>query len=172
MSTKFFTKNALNCNLCPHDCSINRYSEQLGACGINNMKISAWNLHFGEEPVISGRNGSGTIFFSGCSLKCSFCQNYPISQFKYGKNIGIQELSNIMLSLEKKGANNINLVTPTHLSHLIIPAISLAKRKGLKIPIAYNTSGYEKPKIIKNLFKYVDIFLYDVKYSSDDIQGN
>ncbi len=172
MSLKFFTRNALHCELCPHNCKINRFSEALGICGVNDLRISAWNLHYGEEPAISGKNGSGAIFFSGCSLKCRFCQNYPISQFKYGKNISIEELSHIMLSLEKKGANNINLVTPTHLSHLIIPAIELAKANGLHIPIAYNTSGYENPLIVENLFQYIDIFLYDMKYSSNDTAWN
>ncbi len=155
------------CELCPRACGINRYETQ-GFCGANDkIKIARASLHFWEEPCISGESGSGTIFFSYCNLKCIYCQNYDISTNNYGKEITIQRLSEIMLELQEKRANNINLVTPTHYVPQIIDAIRLAQNKGLNIPIVYNTSGYEKKETIKMLNGYVDIYLTDMKYYDD-----
>lgn len=166
-SITFLNNSAKECNLCPRNCKIDRFGKKTGICGVNTLRYCAANLHYGEEPTISGNNGSGTVFFSGCSLKCLFCQNYPNSQYCYGKDISINELSKIFLKLQKKNAHNINLVTPTHLSFLIIPAIINAKKLGLNIPIVYNTSGYENLFILKKIIKYINIFLYDMKYSDN-----
>lgn len=155
------------CELCPRNCKINRY-EMKGFCGASDkIKIARASLHMWEEPCISGKNGSGTIFFSYCNLKCIYCQNYNISTKNYGKEITMQRLSEIMLELQEKKANNINLVTPTHFVPQIIEAIKLARSNGLIIPIVYNTSGYEKVETVKLLNGYVDIYLTDMKYYDD-----
>lgn len=156
------------CELCPHNCLIDR-TKTPGVCGVKDKLIVArTSLHNWEEPPISGTNGSGTIFFSGCNLKCIFCQNYQISTKLIGQEITTNDLANICLNLEKKGAHNINLVTPTHFVPLIIEGLKLAKEKGLKIPIVYNTSGYEKKETIKMLDGIVDIYLPDMKYYNDE----
>lgn len=158
------------CMICPRECKVNRLNNELGFCKSNDkIKIAKYSLHMWEEPCISGKNGSGTIFFSYCNLKCVYCQNYDISTNNYGREITIQRLSEIMLELQDKKANNINLVTPTHYVPQIIEAIKLAKRKGLSIPIVYNTSGYEKKETIKLLNGYVDIYLTDFKYYDNEI---
>ena len=155
------------CELCPRMCGINRY-ETLGFCGASDkIRIARASLHLWEEPCISGENGSGTIFFSHCNLKCIYCQNYDISTKNYGKEITTNRLSEIMLELQEKGANNINLVTPTHYVPQIIEAIKLARKNGLDIPIVYNTSGYERKETIKLLDGYIDIYLTDMKYFSN-----
>lgn len=159
------------CNICPRSCLVSRKMEK-GYCHANvNIKIASQNIHYGEEPPISGNRGSGTIFFSYCNLGCKYCQNYPISHFGYGKEISIDELSDIMLSLESRGAHNINLVTPTHYSVLVAWAVILARKKGLKIPIVYNSSGYEKGEILDFFkdFNIVDIYLVDMKYGYNDV---
>ena len=160
--------NILNkCNLCPRNCLVDR-SKTTGVCSMSDkLVIARASLHMWEEPCISGDTGSGTIFFSGCNLKCIFCQNYEISTKAYGKEVTIEEFATICLNLEKQGANNINLVTPTHFVPLIIDGLKLAKEKGLKIPIVYNTSGYEKEETIKMLNGIVDIYLPDFKYFDD-----
>ena len=156
------------CNLCPRNCLVNRTKEK-GVCGCSDkMVIARASLHMWEEPCISGETGSGTIFFSGCNLKCIFCQNYQISNEIIGSTVTIEEFSNICLNLEKQGANNINLVTPTPYVPLIIEGIKLAKQKGLKIPIVYNTSSYENVDTIKMLDGIIDIYLPDLKYFNDD----
>ena len=156
------------CNLCPRNCLVNRTKEN-GVCGCSDkMVIARASLHMWEEPCISGETGSGTIFFSGCNLKCIFCQNYQISNEIIGSTVTIEEFSNICLNLEKQGANNINLVTPTPYVPLIIEGIKLAKQKGLKIPIVYNTSSYENVDTIKMLDGIIDIYLPDLKYFNDD----
>jgi len=158
-----------NCNLCPRNCNINRYKE-LGFCRQSNkLRLALAKLFFYEEPPISGKNGSGTIFFTGCNLKCVFCQNYDISTKNIGKVITIKRLSEIMLELQSKGAHNINLVTPTIYVPQIIKAIKLAKKKGLNIPIIYNSSGYETTDTIKLLNGYIDVYLPDFKYYDDSI---
>ena len=157
----------MKCNLCNRKCNIDREKE-LGICQASNkMKIARAGLHYWEEPCISGKNGSGTIFFSYCNLKCIYCQNYEISKNHKGKEITIEELSDICLDLEKKGANNINLVTPTHYVLQIIEGLKLAKEKGLSIPIVYNTGSYETVETIKMLDGIVDIYLPDLKYYDD-----
>ena len=133
------------CNLCPKNCLVNRNRGELGFCKAGNkLKIAKYYLHQWEEGPITGRHGSGTIFFSNCNLKCIFCQNYYISTEGNGREVTVEEFANMCLELQDKGATNINLVTPTHYVPLIIDGLKLAKERGLKIPIVYNTSSYEK----------------------------
>ena len=162
-------KNILKeCTLCPRNCRINRYNKK-GFCGATNkIKIARAALHYYEEPSISGINGSGTIFFSGCNLQCVFCQNNEISKNNFGKEISITRLSEIMIELQQKKAHNINLVTPTHYIPQIVKAIKKAKKLGLKIPIVYNTSGYEKKESLKLLRGLIDIYLPDFKYYNNE----
>ena len=162
-------KNILSsCTLCPRECKVNRLKNEIGLCGMSSkIKVARIAPHFYEEPPISGTNGSGAIFFSGCNLKCIFCQNYNISTNNFGKEISINELSNKMLEFEKKGMHNINLVTPTHFIPQIKEAIIKAKKQGLSIPIVYNTSSYEKKESLKLLDGLVDIYLPDLKYFDD-----
>lgn len=156
------------CALCPRECGVNR-QDRAGACGVGDkIKVAKVMLHHWEEPPISGRNGSGAIFFSGCPLKCVYCQNKDISHGAYGKELSTNELAEIMLDLQDKGAHNINLVTPTHFSAQISEALSYVKDK-LKIPVVYNTSGYEKPEIIKKIAEDVSVFLVDIKYFSCEL---
>ena len=156
------------CLLCPRNCAVNRNRGKLGFCRANNkIKIAKAYLHIWEEPCISGKNGSGTIFFSNCNLRCVFCQNYYISLENNGVEIGIEKFSDICLDLQSRGATNINLVTPTHYVPLIIDGIKLAKSRGLSIPIVYNSSGYDNVDTIKLLDGVVDIYLPDFKYYSD-----
>tara|TARA_B100000315_G_scaffold242011_1_gene263667 strand:- start:1574 stop:2524 length:951 start_codon:yes stop_codon:yes gene_type:complete len=158
-----------SCDICPRNCKANRLSNQKGYCGTTKELIiySAF-LHQGEEPAISGNIGSGTIFFSGCSLKCLYCQNHNFSQGLKGETITIEDLAKVMLKLQSQGAHNINLVTPTHFLSQILKTLHLALKAGLKIPIVYNTSGYEKESIIKDLRGIVDIYLTDLKYTSPE----
>ena len=156
-----------NCKLCPRKCGVNRYKTQ-GACGAGAEAILAKAfLHKWEEPCISGEKGSGTIFFSGCNMKCVFCQNYEISQEYYGKEITINRLAEIMLELQEQGAANINLVSPTPYALHIVDAAAYAKEKGLSVPVIYNTNGYESVEIVQRLEGTVDIYLPDLKYYSD-----
>ena len=153
------------CILCPHKCKVNRNEGQLGRCKSGkNVKLALANLHFFEEPCISGEEGSGTIFFSGCNMSCKFCQNYKISQNGIGKEISVDELAKKFIELQEMNANNINLVTGVMYIPQIIDAINVAKEMGLKIPIIYNSSGYENPEIIKLLNGYIDVYLPDLKY--------
>ncbi|MBU5315305.1 radical SAM protein [Clostridium bornimense] len=157
-----------NCKLCPRECGVNRLEGKVGFCKSGSeVKISRAALHKWEEPCISGINGSGTVFFSNCTLGCVFCQNHVISQEGVGKEVSISRLSDIFLELQDKGANNINLVTATQYIPQIISALDLAKEKGLNIPVVYNTSGYEKIETLKLLHGYVDIYLPDFKYFND-----
>lgn len=156
------------CILCPRRCQVNRNRGELGFCQASNkIKIAAYRLHLWEEPCISGEFGSGTIFFSHCNLKCIFCQNYYISEYNNGSEITVEEFSDICLKLQKDGALNINLVTPTHYVPLIIEGLNLAKEKGLNIPIIYNSSGYETVETIKLLEGIIDVYLPDFKYYND-----
>jgi len=154
-----------HCKLCPRECGDDRNNGR-GTCGMgNDLEISSYNIHHGEEPPISWRNGSGTIFFAGCNMACIYCQNYPISQLmKAKRKVSIGELADIMLKLQNKGVHNINLVTPSHFVHLIVEAIKIAKNRGLKVPIVYNTSSYDKVEVIYALEDYIDIYLADLKY--------
>lgn len=159
------------CKICPRECEVNRLEGEKGNCRASNkVEISLVSIHMFEEPCISGKNGSGTIFFSHCNLHCMFCQNYEISQnMKKGKEVTIEELSNIMIEQQKNKAENINLVTPTMYAYQIKEAIKLAKEKGLTIPIIYNSNGYEKVETLKDLEGYIDIYLPDFKYYSNEI---
>lgn len=154
-----------SCELCPRRCKVNRNSNELGYCrATNQMKIGGYHLHMWEEPIITGEKGSGTIFFSYCNLGCVYCQNYDISFNNVGEEITIQRFKNICLELQSMGAENINLVTPTHYIPLIKEGLILAKSNGLKIPIVYNTSSYENVESLKLLEGLIDIYLPDFKY--------
>ncbi len=158
------------CEICPHKCKIDRTKNQVGRCkSKDTVKVALFSIHKFEEPCISGKNGSGTVFFSNCNLSCDFCQNYEISQQGNGKEISIERLSEIFIEQQEKGANNINLVSPTSYAVQIIEAIKIAKSKGLKIPIIYNTNGYENIETIKMLNGYIDIYLPDLKYAENEL---
>lgn len=153
------------CTLCPRGCGADRIEGKTGFCGeTNTVRASRAALHFWEEPCISGNSGSGTVFFTGCTLRCVFCQNHSISNGSVGKEISIERLSEIFLELQSQKANNINLVTPTHFVPQIIKALDIAREKGLHLPIVYNTSGYETVETLKKLKGYVDVYLPDFKY--------
>ena len=158
------------CVLCPHDCKVNRNEGKLGRCKAGkNIKIALANLHYFEEPCISGENGSGTVFFSWCNLNCNYCQKYNIIQELLGKEISIEELAEEFLKLQNMKANNINLVTGVMYVPKIIDAIKIAKEKGLNIPIVYNWSGYESVETIKLLDGYIDVYLPDLKYCDNEL---
>lgn len=156
------------CTICPHSCGINRTNGEVGRCkSKDTVKIALYSTHDFEEPCISGKKGSGTVFFSNCNLNCVFCQNYEISQQGKGKEITIQELAELFIKQQENDVENINLVTPTSYVPQIMEAIKIARNSGLKIPIVYNTNGYEKVEIIKMLEGYIDIYLPDLKYSDN-----
>ncbi len=158
------------CSLCPHNCKVNRKNGKIGRCRCDNkIKIALVSLHKYEEPCISGNNGSGTIFFSNCNLNCMFCQNYEVSHLGKGNEVSIQELANIFIKQQEAGAHNINLVTPTMYVIQIIEAIKIAKKNGLSVPIIYNTSSYENVETIQMLEGYIDVYLPDLKYYSDEL---
>jgi len=162
--------NYTKCTLCPWDCRIDRTAGRLGVCRSNEKaKVSSAVPHFGEEPMLIGKKGSGTIFFSNCVLRCKFCQNWQISQEGSGDEVSDQQLADMMLDLQKKGCHNINLVTPTHYLGNIVSALALAAEKGLKVPLVYNTHGYEKTEILEILDGIVDIYLPDIKYSNNEV---
>ncbi|MBR5517437.1 MAG: radical SAM protein [Clostridia bacterium] len=153
-----------NCNLCPRNCQIDR-SVNKGYCKTTDkLLVTRAALHMWEEPCISGDDGSGTIFFGGCNLGCIYCQNAEIRDGKVGREISVERLSEIFFELKEKGANNINLVTPTHFVPHIIQALDIAKRQNLNLPVVYNTGGYEKVETLKMLNGYVDVYLPDFKY--------
>jgi len=157
-----------SCKLCPRRCGTDR-STGSGFCGATDkIKIARAGLHFWEEPCISGENGSGTVFFSGCTMKCAYCQNYEISHENFGKTVTAQRLAEIFYELQEKGAHNINLVTPTHYLPWIAEALEIAKPK---VPVVYNCGGYENPETIREYGKYFDIFLTDIKYYSDELSA-
>lgn len=166
-----FMEELLNkCEICPRKCKVNRNNGELGYCKASNkMKIGGYHLHIWEEPIITGKNGSGTIFFSYCNLRCAYCQNYDLSFDSIGEYITVERLSDIMLELQEMQAENVNLVTPTHYIPLIKNSIVLAKEKGLKIPIVYNTSGYESVESLKTLEGLIDIYLPDFKYYDNSL---
>ncbi len=153
------------CTLCPLSCGADRTVTN-GACGVQGLTVAKYYLHPFEEPPISYKNGSGTIFFGGCHLRCVFCQNYEVSRAKRGKEISPKELTNIFRALEDMGADNINLVTPDHVSHLIGEALALYKPT---VPVVYNTSGYCKVEALRAIDKYIDVYLPDVKFYSPDL---
>lgn len=161
-----------NCLLCPRKCGINRRTGQTGVCGVSSeIKVARAALHYWEEPCISGKRGSGAVFFSGCSLHCVFCQNREISDGKEGKVISKERLSDIFMELADKGANNINLVTPGQYIPGIVWAVNDAKSRGMKLPIIYNTSGYENVTELKLLEGIVDVYLPDFKYMDSTLSA-
>jgi putative pyruvate formate lyase activating enzyme len=161
-------KRLLRCDLCPHDCRVNRLRGETGFCRAGvKPKIASVSVHRGEEPPISGTRGSGTIFFSHCTLNCLFCQNFPISQMGNGEETGISVLAARMLKLQRQGVHNINLVTPGHYLPQILASLWLAVPQGLKLPLVWNSSGYEKADVLSLLDGLVDIYLPDMKYSSE-----
>lgn len=161
-----------NCLLCPRKCGINRSTGQTGVCGVSSeIKVARAALHYWEEPCISGKRGSGAVFFSGCSLHCVFCQNRELSDGKAGKVISKERLSDIFMELADKGANNINLVTPGQYIPDIVWAVNDAKSRGMKLPIIYNTSGYENVTELKLLEGIVDVYLPDFKYMDSTLSA-
>ncbi|RKY39152.1 MAG: radical SAM protein [Candidatus Omnitrophota bacterium] len=159
----YFLAQWKNCRLCPRQCGVDR-SKEVGFCQIKELSVYTAFLHRGEEPPLVGEKGSGTIFFSGCNLRCIYCQNFKFSHLRQGKVLDEPQLASLMLKLQAQGAKNINLVTPTHFLPQIIKALLIAYQQGLNIPIVYNSSGYERPEIIKALEGIVDIYLVDMKY--------
>lgn len=158
------------CTLCPHECGSRRFEGETGECGSGVLpRVASWHAHHGEERPISGRKGSGTIFFSGCNLHCVFCQNCDISQQGYGREIGYGELARAMVGLQERGCHNINLVTPTHMSYPALRALDLAVPMGLRLPLVYNTGGYEEPDVIRLLDGIVDIYMPDMKYMDSEL---
>ena len=159
-----------SCEVCPHKCRVNRLKGEQGICRSGEeVIVSSYNAHFGEEPPLVGNFGSGTIFFTNCNLKCVYCQNYPISQLGNGNKVSLSELAKIMLALQKRKCHNINLVTPTHFVPQILKSLKLAIKMGLHIPIVYNTSGYDSVNTLKLLDGVVDIYLPDARYADNEI---
>ena len=165
-------KRMESCDLCPRNCDANRLKGERGDCNANsNLEIASFGPHFGEERELVGRNGSGTIFFTNCSLLCVFCINYDISQLGQGRRYTVNDLADMMLNLQRRGCHNINLVTPTHYSPHILLAINRAAAKGLRLPIVYNTCGWEKQDVLEQLDGVVDIYLTDFKYGCSEKAG-
>lgn len=161
------------CTMCPRKCRVNRNEGETGYCGIGkDVRIASAGPHFGEESVLVGSGGSGTIFFSGCNLRCIFCQNYDISQQRCGNDITIDELVRTMIGLQVRGVSNINLVTPSHVAAQIARAIDIAKSKGLDLPVVYNTGGYDSVETLESLEGVVDIYMPDMKYSDPKISAD
>ncbi len=158
------------CDLCPRVCGVNRLAGELGFCRSGEpAKVASWNAHPWEEPPISGTRGSGTIFFSNCTARCLFCQNYPISQLGVGQEVSAERLAGMMIELQRRGCHNINLVTPTHYVPQIIAAVEVAAGRGLRIPILYNTSGYDRVETLRLLEGIVDIYMPDAKYADEAV---
>ncbi|MDD3905056.1 MAG: radical SAM protein [Candidatus Omnitrophica bacterium] len=165
-----FRDSMKRCDICPRNCKVDRSAGRLGYCRAPlNPVVYSYIAHRGEEPPISGKRGSGTIFFSHCNMRCVYCQNYTFSQMGHGKEVSIEKLAEMMLTLQKTGCHNINLVSPTHFVPQIISALLIATAGGLNIPIVYNTSGYEKVETLKLLSDIVDIYLPDMRYSRDEM---
>nr|AGH24772.1 quenching protein QQ-11 [uncultured bacterium] len=157
------------CRLCPRNCGANRLTGELGFCKIGRRAgVASHNLHDGEEPPISGHQGSGTIFFTGCNMSCRFCQNWPISHLRNGETVTAKRLAQMMLNLQKRGAHNVNLVTPSHVVPQFLAGLAIAAKEGLTLPIVYNSSGYEGLDALKLLDGVIDIYMPDIKYSTRD----
>ncbi len=164
--------NMRDCTLCPRRCHVNRFYGETGYCGIGaDPKVSSAGPHYGEESVLVGSGGSGTVFFAGCNLSCIFCQNYDISHYRRGEDISIDQLAGIMLDLQKRGCSNINFVTPSHVTAAIAAAIELAKKKGLSIPAVYNSGGYDSVETLRKLEGLIDIYMPDMKYGDSEPAG-
>ncbi|MCK8824193.1 radical SAM protein [Fuchsiella alkaliacetigena] len=160
-----------NCQLCPHHCQVDRTQGETGYCNIGSeIKVASYAPHYGEEDPLVGRNGSGTIFFSGCNLHCIYCQNYDISQGESGREVSIQDLAEMMISLQKRGCHNINFVTPSHMIYAVLAATEKACQLGLKIPLVYNTGGYDDAQVLQELLAgVIDIYMPDLKYADEEI---
>jgi putative pyruvate formate lyase activating enzyme len=159
-----------SCTVCPRKCGVNRLNDERGFCRTGLLPvISSYGPHFGEEPPLVGRHGSGTIFVTHCNLACQFCQNYEISQCAQGKEVSCQKFADMMMSLQKQGCHNINLVTPTHIVPQILAAIGIAVQEGLRIPLVYNSGGYDSVDTLRLLDGVIDIYMPDAKYGSDKI---
>lgn len=158
----------IECSICPNECMAKRADGETGLChSTDEVMISSFGPHYGEEPPLAGTSGSGTIFFTNCNLACEFCQNFDISHLGHGEKVTIEDLAKIMLKLQQKGCHNINLVTPTHFTPQIVDALAAAIEKGLEIPVVYNCGGYESVETLKLLEDIVDIYMPDIKYSID-----
>ena len=159
-----------DCQVCPRQCRVNRVKEEKGVCQLGHLPmVSSFHPHFGEERVLVGRGGSGTIFFTSCNLACLFCQNYEISQLRQGEEVSFEKLAEMMLGLQKIGCHNVNFVTPSSQVPQIIKALIMAKEQGLKIPLVYNTNAYDSVETLKLLEGIVDIYMPDAKYSDDKL---
>jgi putative pyruvate formate lyase activating enzyme len=157
------------CSLCPRSCGVDRVAGQKGYCrGGLRASVSSSNPHHGEEPPISGCRGSGAVFFANCTLRCLFCQNYPISQLGHGREVSHERLADAFLDLQRQGCHNLNLVTPTHYLHAILSALAIAVGSGFRLPIVYNTSGYERVETLRQLDGVVDVYMPDIKYGDVD----
>jgi len=163
-------KNLKSCTLCPNNCRVNRVEGKKGLCGVTaDLMLSSVEPHFGEEPVLVGQGGSGTIFFTGCNLHCIYCQNYHISQKVEGQQVSIEDTAEFMLKLQEIGCSNINFVTPTPWTPHILKALDLAAEKGLTLPLVYNTGGYDSLEVLKVLSGIIDIYMPDMKYADAKI---
>lgn len=158
------------CRVCPRGCGVNRLNNEKGHCGVGlRAMVSSFGPHFGEEPPLVGRFGSGTIFLTSCNLNCVFCQNYDISQCRYGEEVTEEEIAGMMLGLQNMGCHNINFVTPTHVGPQLMKAIMIAREKGLEIPIVYNCGGYESVEMLKLFEGIIDIYMPDFKYGDNEV---
>jgi len=155
-----------SCRLCPRCCNVDRVAGERGFCRAGERaSVTSHNVHHGEEPPISGSRGSGTVFFAHCTMRCLFCQNYPISQLGHGHEVSDEQLAGYFLDLQRRGCHNLNLVTPTHYLHASVAALAIAAGKGFDLPIVYNTGGYERVEILRLLDGVVDIYMPDMKYA-------
>jgi putative pyruvate formate lyase activating enzyme len=162
-------KSLEHCTICPRVCGVNRLKDEIGECGVGRRALmSSYGPHFGEEPPLVGRFGSGTVFFAGCNLHCVFCQNYEISQFKMGRTVDASILSDVFLRIQDMGCHNLNLVSPTHVVPQVMEALLFAVKRGFNLPIVYNTGGYDSLQTLKNLDGVVDIYMPDIKYSDSE----
>lgn len=167
---EFLVQHLSECRICPRNCKVNRAEGEIGKCGAGReILVSSISKHFGEEPPLVGKSGSGTIFFSGCNLKCVFCQNYEISQGLEGFPASEDEVARMMLKLQTAGAHNINLVSPTHFAPQILVSLKIAEGLGLNIPVVYNSGGYDSVKTLKILDGHIDIYMPDAKYSEPEM---
>jgi len=158
------------CRLCPNECGIDRLSGELGRCGVGSLpRVASYGPHFGEESVLVGESGSGTVFLSGCSLECVYCQNWTISQARAGSDLSVRDLAEIYLQLQDAGCENLNLVTPTHQTYAIVAALEMAFARGLRVPIVWNCGGYESTAALRLLDGIVDIYMPDLKYADSEV---
>lgn len=159
-----------DCVVCPQECHVNRIEDELGFCRVGHLPmVSSYSPHFGEEPPLVGMNGSGTIFFSGCNMRCEFCQNFEISQCGVGYTVSCEDLAGMMLHLQERGCHNINFVSPTHVVPQILRAVAIAVDHGLTVPLAYNSGGYDTVDTLRLLDGVIDIYMPDAKYGRDDV---